>query len=92
MLRSYCWPTGENRGLPKNDHEVAQHMGVCTTVETARKRCVLEGLEAASERRKRDPRPLDGVGEAQLIAIACSEPAVESISHEAVRKVLRTNR
>lgn len=47
------------------------------TVERIRQRCVLEGLEAALERRKRSrerSRVLDGEAEAQLIAIACSEP------------------
>ena len=47
------------------------------TVEKVRKRCVEEGLEAALGRRKRsrDRAPvLDGEGEAQLAAIACSEP------------------
>ena len=42
-----------------------------------RKRCVEEGLEAALGRRQRsrDRAPvLDGEGEAQLVAIACSEP------------------
>ena len=47
------------------------------TVERIRKRCVLEGLEAALRRRKRSrerSRVLDGEAEAQLIAIACSAP------------------
>jgi transposase len=48
------------------------------TVENVRRRCVLEGLEAAIVRRKQKKlsreRKLDGKGEARLIAIACSEP------------------
>lgn len=81
------------------------------TVERIRKRFVTGGLEKALNE---DPRPgqkrkLDGRGEAQLIAIACSQaPAghdhwalrlladklvelgvVESISHEAVRQMLK---
>ena len=47
------------------------------TVERIRQRCVLEGLDAALERRKRSrerARVLDGEAEAQLVAIACSDP------------------
>ena len=47
------------------------------TVEKIRRRCVLEGLDAALGRRKRSrnrSRVLDGEAEAQLIAIACSGP------------------
>ena len=47
------------------------------TVEKIRQRCVLEGLDAALERRKRSrdrSRVLDGEAEAQLVAIACSQP------------------
>ncbi|MFW6106689.1 MAG: helix-turn-helix domain-containing protein, partial [bacterium] len=51
---------------------------VRTTVERIRKRCVLEGLEAALGRKKQShpsrERKLDGEGEARLIALACSEP------------------
>ena len=46
-------------------------------VERIRQRCVLEGLEAALERRKRSrerSRVLDGEAEARRVAIACSEP------------------
>ena len=60
------------------DTEIASHVGVTVqNVERIRKRCVLEGLEAALGRRKRSRERstvLDGEGEAQLIAIACSEP------------------
>jgi hypothetical protein len=48
------------------------------TVERTRKTLVLEGLPAALQRQKREhppvPRKLDGSGEAQLIALACSDP------------------
>lgn len=48
------------------------------TVEGIRKRCVLEGIDSALERKKRDRPPkekiLDGEGEARLIALACSQP------------------
>ena len=46
-------------------------------VERIRKRCVLDGLEAALGRRKRSRERatvLNDEGEAQLVAIACSEP------------------
>ena len=66
----------EKGGLP--DHEIASLLRVGrATVERVRKRCVLEGLEAALERRKqvnRKPRKLDGAAEAQLVALACSDP------------------
>ena len=44
------------------------------TVARLRHRCVWEGLEAAISRRQpsgKKPRKLDGVAEAQLIALAC---------------------
>ena len=48
------------------------------TVENVRRRCVLEGLEAAIVRRKQErpsrERRLDGEGEARLVALACSAP------------------
>jgi len=47
------------------------------TVERVRRRLATEGLTAAVERRPlraHKPRRLDGVQEAQLIALACSEP------------------
>ncbi len=48
------------------------------TVENVRRRCVLEGLEAAIVRKRQKKlsreRKLDGEGEARLIAVACSEP------------------
>ena len=60
------------------DREIASEVGVTPqNVERIRKRCVLEGLEAALGRRKRSREratALDGEGEAQLVAIACSDP------------------
>lgn len=48
------------------------------TVENVRRRLVLEGLEAALQRKPQEnpshPRKLDGKGEARLIALACSTP------------------
>lgn len=61
------------------DEEVADAVGVdVATVERIRKRCVLEGLEAALERKKQAvpsrQRVLDGRAEAKLVQLACSEP------------------
>ena len=61
------------------DKRIAEAFGChVRTVENVRRRCVLEGLEAALERNKqarpRRERKLDGDGEARLIALACSEP------------------
>jgi len=48
------------------------------TVERTRKALVLEGLPTALQRKAREhppvPRKLDGSGESQLIALACSDP------------------
>ena len=48
------------------------------TVETLRKRLVVDGFEAALERKRRatppTPRKLDGVGEAKLIAMRLGKP------------------
>ena len=48
------------------------------TVETLRKRLVVDGFEAALERKRRatppTPRKLDGVGEAKLIALRLGKP------------------
>lgn len=65
-------------GPALKDAEAAERVGVTPrTVENVRRRCVVEGLEAALERRKRRrerSRVLDGEAEAQLLAIACGEP------------------
>jgi len=61
------------------DKRIAEAFGCCVrTVEHVRRRLVLQGLQAALERKKqlcRSRKPkLDGEGEARLIAVACSEP------------------
>ena len=65
-------------GPALHDRQIIEKLDVARqTVEKVRKRCVEEGLEAALGRRQRsrDRAPvLDGEGEAQLVAIACSEP------------------
>jgi transposase len=66
-------------GSAWTDKRIAEAVGChVRTVENVRRRCVLEGLEAALERkeqaRPRRERKLDGEGEARLIALACSEP------------------
>jgi hypothetical protein len=48
-----------------------------STVLRVRRQCVTEGLDAALERKRPDrvyERTWDGVGEARLIALACSVP------------------
>jgi putative transposase len=61
------------------DTEVADELGVGTAiVERIRKRAVLEGIEAALDRRTQDgvsrqPK-LDGRGEAHLVKLACCDP------------------
>lgn len=69
----------EAEGAPAwRDVDISRGVDVGTaTVERVRKRFVEEGLDAALRRRtprRVYPRKLDGEGEAQLIAIACSEP------------------
>jgi hypothetical protein len=63
----------------QTDGEIAEDLGVgAATVHRIRKRAVLEGIEAALDRKpqkgvSRPPR-LDGRGEAHLIRLACSAP------------------
>ena len=63
---------------PMKDEEIARALKVGTaTVERVRRRCVEEGLERALGRKEqlnRRPKKLDGHDEAQLIALACSQP------------------
>ena len=60
------------------DEEIARALKVGTaTVERVRRRCVEEGLERALGRKEqlnRRPKKLDGHAEAQLIALAGSQP------------------
>jgi len=61
------------------DAEICDDLGVgSATVERVRKRAVLDGIEAALDRKKATrfsrPRKLDGRAEAHLAALACSEP------------------
>ena len=66
------------------DQEIARALKVGTaTVERVRRRCVEEGVEVALGRREqlnRRKKKLDGAGEAQLIALACSEPPMGRVS------------
>ena len=60
------------------DTRIAEAFDVgVVTVENVRKRCVLEGLEAVIERKKRSrpsrTRVLDGKKEARLVALCCSK-------------------
>ncbi len=60
------------------DAEIARVLEVgASTVERVRRQCVMEGLEAALERKvqaNRKKRLLDGAGEAKLAMLACSAP------------------
>jgi transposase len=65
-------------GGTMNDHEAVKAFGChLRTVENIRQRFVEQGFETALERKPREFPPrerlLDGDGEAQLIALACSE-------------------
>ena len=61
-----------------SDGGIAEVLEIGTaTVERVRKRCVMDGLEAALDRKvqvNRKKRLLDGEGEAKLTMLACSEP------------------
>ena len=61
------------------DGQIADAFGChARTVENVRRRLVLEGMQAALERKKREHPPrekvLDGKAEARLIAVACGKP------------------
>ncbi len=61
------------------DVEIAEEIGIgVATVERVRKRCALEGVGAALERKKQAlpsrERALDGRAEAHLIQLACTKP------------------
>lgn len=58
------------------DEQIAEHLNVnVRTVERVRKRCALEGVCAALNRKKHPPRApkFDGQVEARLVQLACSE-------------------
>lgn len=65
-------------GAAWTDEQIAELAQVSlSTVHRVRQRCVEEGLEAALQRKpspQRQYRKLDGVQEAKLIALACSDP------------------
>ena len=68
-----------SEGPAWNDQQISEAFDVGrVTVERTRKALVLDGLPTALQRQKREhpptPRKLDGSGEAQLIALACSHP------------------
>lgn len=60
------------------DQEISNTLNAHTrTVERVRENCVLNGMEAALNRKvrtKNRTKVLDGKAEAQLIQLACSEP------------------
>jgi hypothetical protein len=74
LLLSDRGPEGPGRSAA----EISQVLPVCSrSVERIRKRFVLEGLDAALNRKPPDrvyERVLDGVAEAKLTMIACSTP------------------
>jgi transposase len=64
-----------DRGL--TDKEISEHLNVSVrTVERVRQRCTLDGLGAALNPKKCEPREpkVDGETEARMIQLACSEP------------------
>ncbi len=73
---------------PMKDEEIARSLNVGrATVERVRRRCVEEGLERALGRKEqlnRQPKRLDGAGEAYLVALACSS-APEGHDHWTLR-------
>ena len=75
LLKADAGPSGPGW----TDQRIAETLEVgVRTVENLRRRCIEEGLEASVTDRPRPDRPwqrkLDGVGEAKLIALSCSEP------------------
>jgi transposase len=65
-------------GAAWTDEQIAELAQVgLSTVHRVRQRCVEEGLEAVLQRKpspQRQYRKLDGVQEAKLVALACSDP------------------
>ena len=79
ILRANVLLLADADGPARTDVEIAAALGCHVhTVENLRRRCVLEGLEAALNRKPQERpsrmRKLDGAGEAHLIALACGEP------------------
>ena len=76
-LRARLFLKADADGPGWTDSQIAEALETSTlTVARLRKRCVLEGLEAALCPRPqavRKPRKLDGVGEARLVALACGQ-------------------
>lgn len=72
------WADEGEHGDGLRDAAIAERAGVHErTVSRLRQRCVERGLDAALEReprRRERRRVLDGEGEAQLVALMCSEP------------------
>jgi transposase len=67
------------------DEQIAKAVEVSvTTIERVRQRFVEQGPEAALDRKKQDKpsreRKLDGVGEARLVALACSKAPTGRVS------------
>ncbi len=66
-----------SEGPAWTDEQTAEAVGVTAmTVSRARQALVLEGMEAALQRKPRPPRPpkLDGEAQAELARLACSTP------------------
>lgn len=59
------------------DEQIAEHLNVTVrTIESVRKKCALEGIDATLTPKKRPPgrTKLNGEDEARLVQVACSEP------------------
>ena len=79
LKRAQILLSADTDGLCWTDSRTAQAYHCHpSTVEHVRRRCVLEGLQAAVERKTQErpsrERKLDGKGEARLISLACSTP------------------
>ena len=76
-LRARVFLKADADGPGWTDSQIAEALEISPLkVARLRKRCVLEGLEAAlcpRQQAVRKPRKLDGVGEARLVALACGE-------------------
>ena len=78
ILHSQILLKADEEGPAWCDTEISNALDVTvSTISRVRQLFVEEGLERALERKKptgRQYRKLDGVGEARLIAVACSQP------------------